>query len=378
MGKTPPAHTPTLLVEAGSVNGFSNACVKELIKAGYNPEDFGSYSDVKKKINKARRKCRKAKKEKGKNYNPTKDPDPATARLARSDPGHMSQNALYQTERGNACTNNRDPPPGATGYDGDMAPCMPHGCNWSPEQGRNGAGTVQVGTTHNEICRHEADAFKDPPKAPGQPVTSAEISNISKGTAKIAVDGVGDLPKIDDADKLGEARKNKRQENAQRKAAAEELKGTAVEPADPKKAAGTDGKKGAAAGDTETKPIDKDSAAECIEAWRQAEMAKMRKKVVDQYGSEEGYQEKKEAADKALKSAKKREAKAKAAAKDAKGKEKEELERKAKDAKEWREKAEAKRKGVDCLRDQANQLKKDYKGGPYPGTFSGTVPGQGR
>jgi hypothetical protein len=379
---SPPVQTPILVTKAGGLNGFSLACVMKLIEQGIDPDAFGSFNETRDKITKARQKCKEAKEKLGDKYDPMKDPDPATARLARSDPGHMSQNALYQTKRGDACTNHGGNPPESFGsmcYDEHEAPCMPHAAHWTPSSGRSSV--TQIGTTHWRVGRNESEWWKgdpgaDPPRPavpPGGTVGPDQIAACSKETAGIAADGPTDYrDKVKPKRRMGTATRNANQDAALKKAAAEDLSKNKYKLEDPKDATGVDGQKGAEPSNSANKLIDGDTAEDCIENYRRQKMQEMRKKMVDKHSDPKQHGECVKAADEAAAKAKTKDDQAQAAAAAAGGND-HELNRKAKETREAREEAERDRKSLDCMETQAKALKTAFPNGDYP-EFDGKVP----
>ena len=145
---TPAPHTPMAFLKGGAAGMFSAACVKALARAGYDPEDFGSYDYVADRIKQARLKTdlynaarygetlgfrpdkprgrREAagkslvewRAENGNAKRPA--PTPRDKHLAGSQSGHLTMNSAYQRDRGNPCTSVVD------GFEENHAPCMPH------------------------------------------------------------------------------------------------------------------------------------------------------------------------------------------------------------------------------------------------------------
>src|SRR5262249_25534094 len=129
---TPAPHTPNIFLKAGKPGEFTDDCVTALAKVGYDPSDFGDYDQVRANI-KAAKGRREAYEDQQRAAGAAIDPngpDARTAMLARSQAGHLSQDAMFHTSnsRGNGCGNYRPPPtegPEARGYNTYMAPCMP-------------------------------------------------------------------------------------------------------------------------------------------------------------------------------------------------------------------------------------------------------------
>jgi hypothetical protein len=106
---TPPPHVPCNFIKAGGAGLSQAQCKAALIACGYSPSDFGTYKDVKKKIQDAnKKKIQDANKAKAagatsssgsgsRRAHPDKDP----TRLAGYQAGHLSQNATQTSGRRN-------------------------------------------------------------------------------------------------------------------------------------------------------------------------------------------------------------------------------------------------------------------------------------
>ncbi len=161
---TPTPHTPINFLKAGGNAMFSAECIAALAKCNYEPEDFGSYDQVSKRIDKARAKTsaydewvakgRPATRPKDfdKDY-PKRGPWPPPAPtdrerwLSTCQAGHLGQNACRQRGRGDPCSNLVD------GYQDNLAACMPH-------QGQAfGANNLpRTDTEHGWWTQHEQDS----------------------------------------------------------------------------------------------------------------------------------------------------------------------------------------------------------------------------
>ncbi len=141
---------------------FSAECVKLLAKAGYSGDSFGSYSYVKGLIKDAKAAVAKyAETVAAGKPNPSLKPSAFETYLAGCQAGHLVQNAVFQTERGNPCSN----VPGMPGFDESQCPCMPQA----------GAATAPGGE-HNLATLHEqASARAAGP--PGSTYPAAQIEN---------------------------------------------------------------------------------------------------------------------------------------------------------------------------------------------------------
>jgi hypothetical protein len=118
-----PPHVPVNFLDAGGMGGFSARCVAALAQCGYSPDDFGSHEHVANECTQARirRQAYVAQQTAAGQPIDPNGPDARTAMLAQSNSSHLSQNALFQSERNNSCTNH----PTAAGYHCNMAPTMP-------------------------------------------------------------------------------------------------------------------------------------------------------------------------------------------------------------------------------------------------------------
>lgn len=212
---TGPAHVPDTLLKGGGAAFFDAACVAALAKCGYSPEDFGTYSDVRERIKQKRAECdlhddfhrdpqgpppgctgrqredrqRALDRHVAENgQSPPPEPTPEDRRMARSQSGHLTQNATQQSLRGDVCSNppscrHTYVPPryrgennvqavagggfrsdfvsggcnGTPGYISEDAPCMPH-------EGQ----AARDGTGHNHVTCGECDAASSQSARPGE------------------------------------------------------------------------------------------------------------------------------------------------------------------------------------------------------------------
>lgn len=352
------AQTPGPWLLAGGEGIFSAECVKALAKAGFEPGDFGSYDHVKQRIREAKRRVRDCKP--GAEPGEPGGPSAHDALLAQSTNGHLQQNALFQRRRGNACQNEppgkNDDPAGALCYDLQEAPCAPL---------PRGSERANRGTSHWASGAGES-AVADRIGV-GNPVTSRQINNQAKNTIRLAAQGPtrSDVKGLD-----ADARRRRSEEKEARAASAGEL---------------TAQKGGKVDADQEaTKAaVDEDSAEKCIESWMKLANEAMRRKVMQDYGSEKAYKatvkdlkaKKKDAQDRLDKAygdiAKARkngdEAGVKAAAQEMNW------------ARQDRAEAEKALESAPCLKDQVGKLQAQMgrNGGAMLG-MTGTIPGRGR
>jgi hypothetical protein len=344
------AQTPGPWVLAGGAGIFSADCVKALAKAGFKPEDFGSYKHVKGKLREARCRVRKIPLP-----GQTKPPGPASEHdelLAQSTNGHLQQNALFQKTggRGNACKNE----PGAECYDMQLAPCAPL---------PGGSERQNVGTSYWAGGAGERDFAQN--KTPGAPVSASQSRAVAKNTIRLVAKG----PTQKDVQGRGkDARRRRSEERAARAASAGDLS--------PKNAG-----KGKA-GDGKEALVDETTAQKCIEAWMEKATEAMRRQVMDEY-SKDKYAD-------TVKDLKKDKANAEArleqsykdinkARKDGDKK----AERAAVNQMQWArqdvKEADLALKSAPCLKAQAASLKAKMaaNGGVMP-PLTGAVPGEGR
>jgi hypothetical protein len=349
------AQTPGPWLLAGGAGIFSADCVKALARAGFEPGDFGSYNRVKQRIRQAKRRVRNAKP--GAKPGEPGAPSAHDKLLAQSTNGHLQQNALFQRKRGNACQNEKpgDGGPGAPCYDLGLAPCAPL---------PRGTERAHRGTSHWAGGAAESAFAKD--KKKGAPVSSAQCNKLAKNTIRLVAKG----PTRSDVKGMEPDAKRRRSEERDVRAASAgdvRAKNAGKVPAD------QEGKKAA---------VDEDSAEKCIEAWMKLANEAMRRKVMNDYSSE-NYSKTKDKLEKA-------QAKAEQKAKDA-GKERQEAYesgdrdriRKARQEFRWAKQDETEAKAANasahCLKAQVKTLQEqmDANGGAMP-AMTGSVPGKGR
>ncbi len=302
MPGTPAPHTPVNFLKGGAAGMFSAACIKAIQKAGLQPEDFGSYDYVGKRLHEKRQKCnladdykngvpknipkaeQKARRKRlaeWKKDNPGKAPPQPTEhdrRLAESQAGHLTMNSTYQRERGNPCTSMVD------GYEDNLAPCMPH----------HGS-TATAGSEHHWVYHNEYNQ----PRNHGLSPEGSDLNNCRDPKA-------GQKPPVPPhkypADKLDQDESDRIKNNPKlngegtsakkgkgQPASGAGKKGKGAKKAAPKKAGKAGGAGSGKAGKGANKPawqkeITGNSAAECIDNFRKAAIAAMKQKCVDEIG----------------------------------------------------------------------------------------------
>jgi len=382
MSGSPPAQTPGFFIKAGDTGAWDQDCINAVMKVGFHPDDFGSYDHTLKKIREAKDRVIQA--QVGKKYGRSDMPTPPLTDhdrlLNRCQAGHLTQNAVFQRNRYNNCQNERagDPPseyPGADGYHHDGAPCGPHPVN------PGGRKAPQEGTTHWAVGRNEANIANQDGQTlpPGASLTADQINENARGTALRTAAGA--LP--DDMQGTnGRDRNRKNGEASARASSAAALQ-----------AQGAGGGSTAGADAATISDADKQKAADCIEAFRQRGLEKMREKVAHDY-SPENYPATQAALDQrandaeaAVGQAQARRAAAVQARLDRKtagaGRaptaEQALEERRAfsgmSSARQDLDQARGAAASGHCLADQARRL--NQQGQPWP-SMSGSVPGQGR
>ncbi|QSQ11628.1 hypothetical protein [Myxococcus landrumensis] len=204
-----PGQTPGSWLHGGALALWSAACKRALVACGINPANFGTY-DLRAKAQAAERKKyreqrKKEANQRGKNKRPHegncgvgKDPKALCMciesdvayfelgsekwMLANSQSGHISQNALYQNERADPCSN--VPPEGkhggTYGYRDNKAFCMDH-------LGR----ANNPGTIHYEITNRESQFAASLERRKVKAVTEGVMMEGAKGTAEVAAMGAG-------------------------------------------------------------------------------------------------------------------------------------------------------------------------------------------
>ena len=262
-----PGQTPCVFLKGGAGGFFSKACKAALAKFGYTPEQFGSYDYVKKQID-------AAKAEGGAEAGAVK------GFVAGSQSGHMAQNAIFQGERGDPCSNKGL---GAYGYAMGNAPCMPH----------HGGSTVK-GTTHQKITVEEMANAKAEGGPPGTPLNQKQIENLADKTLDTAIDGPNqefqgkdpkDLEKIAaDAKKLKNTEANEEAKRRGQQAGSGAAQARAGEEA----STGADGAKGGKAAKGKKKgptAADRKKAKECAKAFWKKGMDEMRNNHIENHSS---------------------------------------------------------------------------------------------
>lgn len=342
--------TPGPWVLAGGAGIFSADCVKALARAGFKPEDFGSYKHVKGKLREAR--CRvRGIPEPGKTT-PPGPPSKHDELMAQSTNGHLQQNALFQKTggRGNSCKNE----PGAECYDMQLAPCAPL---------PGGSERANVGTSYWAGGEGERDFAQN--KTPGAPVSSSQIRASAKNTIRLVAKG----PTQKDVQGRGkDARRRRSDERAARAASVGELR-----PKNAGKGKGGDGKEAL---------VDETTAEKCIEAWMEKATEAMRRQVMDEY-SKDNYQNKLNQLKKDKTDAEGRLKQSYTDIENARKKGDKNAERAAVTQMQWArqdvKEADLALKSAPCLKAQAASLKAKMaaNGGVMP-PLTGAVPGKGR
>lgn len=282
MASEQPTQTPGIWTLSPGDAGYDDACRAALKACGVDPDDFGSYSDRKSAIKKAKAECSANGITAG-NLTPE---DAGTFCTANSESGHMAQNAMFQSAgaRADDCGNIApnpfgDPAAGSSfGYSCEGAPCVDH-------FGKSTLG----GTCHGEISRvvegnqgwSERGAVRgetvpmSSPARPGGPTMEDQV----RASARVHVDAnrehrAGEAPSDNPA--RVQSLSNAQQMNAQRL--------TADDPEAAALAAQSATEPGSPAGASGPGPSDavKDFAAECeVTKWKQA-MTKMRADAINE------------------------------------------------------------------------------------------------
>jgi hypothetical protein len=388
--------TPVVFTLAGSGEMMSEECKKIVEKAGYPADCFGSYDDVKGKIDEAKANVKKYEDEQTKKGEPI-DPTKPSARdrfLANCQSGHLSQNAIFQQpgQRGNSCANIS---PGGAGYHTRLAPCMP----MPGPSGAPGTPHTLVTAEENENTRKLMgnEARPVPPKY--IPMDHEQVAAGAQGSAQTAVRaGLGsaganapqeDLAKADAlaaerrelrkqhkaAPKRSDERKQlkakmealKQKEDGHRRTAAAALQQqSAKEIAAAKGATGSDP---ASAADGKANDDLAKKAAECIETFRKNAMDAMRSKVKQDY-SGPNLKKTTQTLKKNQKAAHERYDKALANAQSAKPEDKDAAQRELRAAARAKEEADKEVANIPCLAKQAKEIPETR---PMP-PMSGRVP----
>jgi hypothetical protein len=266
MGNAPalPDQTPVSFLRGGAADMFSAQCKALLAQAGYDPGTFGSYDHTAKQIREAREQCRK--------YDvavaagqapPVAQPTPQQRYLGGSPPdyrdgcqsGHLTQNAVYQDERGNPCSNV------APGHADNLFPCM-------PQRGH----AMQPGGEHQlaTIDEQNSAAGPDGTRRAGDRYPAGQIEEDSDDrTRRVAND-----------QQL--AQRNLRQPTAAAGAAeGASAGGGAQSGGTAAAAAGADAQAASKPNEPWNQELTGDSAGDCINAFRKAGEAAMRQKCKD-------------------------------------------------------------------------------------------------
>ncbi len=136
----PVEHVPINLLKAGGGGFFDAACVAALAKCGYSPDEFGSYDQVRSRIEDAQRQVSQL-------QAAGQPVPPELQRLANSQSGHIGMNTCRQRQRGNPCSNVVD------GYYANQAACMPHeGSAFDRD------GNTRQDTEHGRYTQHELNS----------------------------------------------------------------------------------------------------------------------------------------------------------------------------------------------------------------------------
>lgn len=247
---TPAPHVPVNFLKAGDMGGFSADCVAALAQCGYAPEDFGSHEHVANECAQARIRRQEYVARQAAAGQPVDPhgPDARTAMLAQCNSSHLSQNALFQGgERNDSCANH----PTAPGYHCNMAPAMPVQA-FAPD-----SNTAAPGSNHELVSDNER--LQNQRAGAGNAVNANQLSVNARENAAIAT---------------GTDAKTGAPVNVP---AASEARAAALA-SGPSGAGG-----GSAAGGAGS--ISGSTAAECIEAYRQAAMTRMGQQVDQRYGA---------------------------------------------------------------------------------------------
>ncbi|MCP3098218.1 hypothetical protein LZ198_04915 [Myxococcus sp. K15C18031901] len=308
----PVAQTGVTWLDGGAAALWEPECVVALIACGINPANFGTY-DKRARAQAAERKAYRKKRNLAANGGgPNPRPHEANCEvgkkdkalcmciesdaalkelgvekwmLANSQSGHISQNALYQNDRGDPCSNvpAEGQHGGTYGYRDNKAFCMDH-------LGR----ANNPGTIHYEITNREAQHAQSLKSGNVEVVTEDVILEGVKGTAAVAAQGAESRQKGNDAhaqyDKnlgtLTPERKDEAQRNDQAKeqhAAALTAKQNGSEQAGP---SGT-GQAGTPNAPSTKKPTpaEVNDAVKCIsDAWKQS-LDQMRNDTINEFST---------------------------------------------------------------------------------------------
>ena len=237
---------------------FSAECKAALLKAGYDPDWFGSYSYVGKEIKTAKDKVaayEHAVKKKLKNRPPK--PTDADRYLASCQSGHLTQNAVFQEPggRGDPCSNLESAP----GHSTDDFPCMPQAGHAS-----------QPGGEHQRATLHEKDSAGEAGE-PGDEYSGKQITKDSDERAK----KIADDKKLAKANDRSAVTKKGAEEGASAGGGAKSGKSVSS-------ASGASKKSASKPNEPWNKPITGKTAGDCINNFRKAGEAAMRAKCRDE------------------------------------------------------------------------------------------------
>jgi len=340
-----PDQTPVVILKAGAADWLDMDCVHAIVKCGYDPSWFGSYSHVKGKIDAADGKCKSWDAEVAAGRTPSGSPPTDSDRfLAHCQSGHMSQDAIWRKPGGrdSPCDNHA---PGADGNVTSLGPSMPH----AGESNR-------VGSTHQRITVDEMDeASKTGP--PGTPMSPQDVQRCAERTTKTALEGAGqNRPDAPPQELIAKAEEQRLKREAIEKAGGKPPSSMEEEERKARQA-GAHGLQQQSAdqlmkehgvkppASAEEKEAAQQKAAECLEAFRKEGLDDMRRQVVEENSSKN----KKAAADAAADKT--------AAAKKSQA----DAQKRADDAAKRQQEAEAKAKEAQKKLDEHGALKRDEK-----------------
>jgi hypothetical protein len=255
---SPPAQTPVLFLKGGAADRFSDECKALLAKAGYDPASFGSYDHCAKQIRGAKDQCSKY--DEAVNAGkppPVPQPTAQQRHLASCQSGHLTQNAVYQNDRGNPCSNVDSAP----GHADNLFPCMPQAGH-----------AMQQGGEHQLATVHEQNSAAGPngDRKAGDPYPADQIGADSDDRGRKVAD---------DADL---AKRNNRQPTAAAggaegggAGASAQSGGTAGD------AAGPNAGQPSQPNEPWNQPLTGKTAGDCINSFRKAGEAAMRQKCQD-------------------------------------------------------------------------------------------------
>lgn len=261
---TPLPHTPAIYLNAGGSAFFSANCQEALIRAGFDPDDFGSHEQQRARIHEAKRAVSNwanATPDQRAPMGPIQPPTPQQIHLADCTASHLIQDRVMRRadappgSRGDPCWNQVD------GFLTGQAPAMPvqgRGQDADSMEGRNGVREQQ-----------DRQAMRDANQRNGRPLEEYPEAN-RHGHEDARVRGI-----VDDQSRLDPANnRHVRQGGA--------LAGTTV--GDQQAIARRGPTDGMAPGQPtvpEDLQIDGDTAADCINAWRRKAELAMKTSAVD-------------------------------------------------------------------------------------------------